>query len=146
MAVTKIVWKEGMAFDGELLGTPFRIDADAEFGGKGYGPVPKPLVLSALAGCTGMDVVSILQKMQMPFQGFEVEVDGDLTTEHPKVYQAIRIRYLLMGPSLDKGKIEKAIKLSLGKYCGVAAMLKKTAAITYELVLNGERAAGPIDA
>ncbi len=143
MAITKITWKEGMAFDVDLLGFPFKIDADEQFGGKGYGPVPKPLVLSALAGCTGMDVVAILNKMQMPFQGFEVAVDGELTPEHPKVYHSIRIQYQFSGPKLELEKIQKAIKLSLDKYCGVAAMLKKTASITYEVYLNGERAAGP---
>lgn len=132
-----------MAFDVDLLGFPFKIDADEQFGGKGYGPVPKPLVLSALAGCTGMDVVAILNKMQMPFEGFEVSVDGDLTTEHPKVYHSIRIQYKFAGPKLELEKIQKAIKLSLDKYCGVAAMLKKTATITFEVVLNGERVSGP---
>ncbi|MCX7786383.1 MAG: OsmC family protein [Spirochaetes bacterium] len=143
MAVTKITWKDGMAFDVDLLGYSFKIDADSQFGGKGYGPVPKPLVLSALAGCTGMDVVAILNKMQMPFQGFEVAVEGDLTSEHPKVYHSIQIQYRFKGPSLELEKIQKAIKLSLEKYCGVAAMLKKTATITYEVYLNEERVAGP---
>ncbi|MFQ3619354.1 MAG: OsmC family protein [Spirochaetales bacterium] len=146
MAITKIAWKGGMAFDVDLLGASFKIDADPQYGGKGYGPVPKPLVLSALAGCTGMDVVAILQKMQMPFKNFEIEVDGELTSEHPKVYKQIEIRYLFSGEGLDKDKIIKAITLSLDKYCGVAAMLKKTASLTYELYLNGERAAGPTHA
>ena len=143
MGITKITWKQGLAFDVDLLGYTFKIDADEEFGGKGYGPVPKPLVLSALAGCTGMDVVAILNKMQIPFEGFQVEVDGELTSEHPKVYHSIRIQYKFEGPRLELEKIQKAIKLSLDKYCGVAAMLKKTAAITYEVYLNGERVAGP---
>jgi putative redox protein len=125
-----------MAFDVELSGLSFGVDAAPEFGGKNHGPSPKPLVLSALAGCTGMDVVSILNKMQMPFDSLAIEVDGTLGEEHPKVYTAIRIRYIVAGGRAELAKIEKAVKLSLDKYCGVAAMLGKTAAITHEIVLN----------
>ncbi len=135
---TRIELKEGMAFDVELEGHKFTIDAAEEFGGKNYGPTPKPLLLSALAGCTGMDVVSLLRKMKVPFDSFVVEVDGDTTDEHPKVYKAIRVRYILKGSGLEENrdKIEKAVELSRTKYCGVAAMLGKTAALTYEIALN----------
>ncbi len=133
---TRIVLKDGMAFDVEVGGHAFRFDADPEFGGRNYGPPPKPLVLSALAGCSGMDVVAILKKMQMPFDSFSVDVEGDTSQEHPKVYTKIKITYAFTGTALDTAKIEKAVNLSLDKYCGVAAMLKKTAELTYEVVTN----------
>ena len=133
---TRIDLKEGLAFDVEVHGHSFRFDAAPAFGGKDYGPPPKNLVLSALAGCSGMDVVAILRKMQMPFDSFAVEVDGALAEEHPKVYSDITVKYIFSGQNLDNEKIEKAVNLSLDKYCGVAAMLKKTAKISYEIVKN----------
>ena len=131
---TTIRLQEGLSFDAELQGHHFKLDADAEFGGKDRGPRPKPLMLTALAGCTGMDVAAVLAKMRMPFDSFEVEVQGDLSTEHPIVYTEIRIRYVLKGAQLDRDKIEKAVKLSREKYCGVSAMLEKACRITHEIV------------
>lgn len=125
-----------LAFDLELQGSTIKVDADPGVGGKDYGPRPKPLVLSSLAGCTGMDVASILGKMKVPYDSFELEIEGDLAEEHPKTFTAVRIRYIFTGDDLDRRKIDKAITLSLDRYCGVAAMLKKSATIDYEIVLN----------
>jgi len=135
-AKTVLEWKKDMAFEVELQGHRFMVDADAQFGGKDLGPRPKALLLSALAGCTGMDVVSVLSKMHVPYDSFKVEVAGKDSDEHPKVFKEILIRYLFTGPNLDREKIQKAVDLSLTKYCGVHAMLVKTAAIRHELLLN----------
>jgi putative redox protein len=112
------------------------VDADPRFGGKDRGPRPKPLLLSALGGCTGMDVVSLLAKMKMPFDSLAIEVEGEAREEHPQIYTRIHIRYLLKGGALDREKIDKAIALSLEKYCAVTAMLSKSAAVSHEVVLN----------
>lgn len=136
MAQTTAVWRGDMSFDMELQGHHFIVDADESVGGKNQGPRPKALMLTALAGCTGMDVVSILNKMRMPFDRFELEIDGGTTNEHPKVYNAVRVLYKFWGSALDRDKIEKAVALSQDKYCGVAATLKHTAALDYEIVLN----------
>jgi putative redox protein len=133
---TTVTWTEDLAFDVELDGHHFMVDADEEFGGKNRGPKPKALLLSSLAGCTGMDVASLLTKMKMPFDKFSLEVQGELAEEHPKVYTDILIRYIFHGNELNRDKIEKSIKLSLDKYCGVNAMLVKSADIHYEIVLN----------
>ena len=133
---TTVTWTEDLAFSVELDGHNFMVDADAEFGGKDRGPKPKGLLLSSLAGCTGMDVASLLTKMKMPFDGFALEVQGELAEEHPKSYTDIVIRYIFRGKDLDRNKIEKSIKLSLDKYCGVHAMLTKSANLRYEIVLN----------
>jgi len=93
-------------------------------------------VLTALGGCTSMDVVSLLKKMQMPFDALAVEVEGEAREEHPQVYTRIHIRYILQGNQLDRDKIDKAIALSLDKYCAVHAMLSKSVAISHEVVLN----------
>lgn len=138
-AKTVLQWKEGLAFEVELQGHRFMVDADAEFGGKDLGPRPKALLLSGLAGCTGMDVASLLAKMRVSFDTFSVEVEGNDTDEHPKVFKEILIRYILTGAQLDREKIEKAVQLSVDKYCGVHAMLSKTAAIRHEILLNPPR-------
>jgi len=137
MAVKTVLdWQGGMSFDVELQGHHFVVDAAAEFGGKDRGPRPKPLLLSALGGCTAMDVVSLLGKMKVPYDRFSVEVEGESRSEHPQVFTRISIKYLFAGSQLDKEKIDKAIALSLEKYCGVYAMLSKAAEITHSVVLN----------
>jgi len=83
-----------------------------------------------------MDVASILGKMKMPYDSFAVEVDAETTDEHPKVYKSITVRYIFTGSELDRGKIEKAVKLSQEKYCGVNAMLGKTATISAEIITD----------
>ena len=133
---TTASWQSGMSFDVELDGHHFAIDAAAEHGGENRGPKPKGLVLSGLAGCTGMDVVAILKKMRMPFDSFTVGVEGGLTEEHPKHYDDIKIVYTFTGDQLDEKKIDKAVKLSQDSYCGVSAMLKHAAKITHEVRLN----------
>ena len=133
---TVVTWTDEMAFDVELEGHHFMIDADEEFGGKNRGPSPKALLLSSLAGCTGMDVVSLLGKMKMPFDKFALEVEGEVAEKHPKSYTDIVIRYIFRGKELDRDKIEKSVKLSLDKYCGVHTMLAKSANVRHEIVLN----------
>ncbi len=133
---TNIVKRDGLAFDAHLYGHTIKLDAAASVGGTDYGPIPKPLLLTSLAGCTGMDVASILAKMQMPYDSFNVEVEGDLAEEHPTTYTAIRVRYVFTWSELDEAKIEKAVKLSQDKYCGVSAMLKQVTDLAYEVVLN----------
>jgi putative redox protein len=83
-----------------------------------------------------MDVVSLLKKMQMPFDSMAVEVEGEARDEHPQVYTRLHLRYILKGNALDRDKIEKAVGLSLDKYCAVHAMLVKSVTISHEIVLN----------
>lgn len=134
--ITRVEQGEDLSFGVELQGHEFVVDADAAVGGKDRGPRPKALLLAGLAGCTGMDVASILGKMKMLYDSFAVEVDAHQTDEHPKVYDGISLRYIFTGSDLDEKKIEKAVTLSQDKYCGVTAMLSKTAKIDYEIVLN----------
>ena len=133
---TRAVYKDGMAFDIDLGGHELHVDADAEHGGRNYGPSPRSLMLAGLAGCTGMDVVAILGKMQMPYDGFALEISTDSADQHPHVYTAVRIRYRFSGDQVDRTKVEKAVKLSLDRYCPVAATLKHTAEISYEIAIN----------
>ncbi len=135
-AKSVLSWNGDMSFDVELQGHRFAVDADEQFGGKNRGPRPKPLLLSGLGGCTGMDVVSLLKKMKMPFDSFSLEIEGETAEEQPKPYKSITIRYIFKGDKLDREKIDKAIALSLDRYCGVYAMLSKAAQISHQVILN----------
>ncbi len=126
------VWKEKMAFESQLGNHTVRMDTAPELGDDS-GPSPKQLVLAGLAGCTGMDVVSLLKKMRVDYTSFEIDIEADLTEEHPIVFSEIRIRYLIAGKNLDHTKVEKAVNLSQERYCGVSAMLKKNSPINYSI-------------
>lgn len=133
---SKVELKDGMHFMGTLDGYEVPIDADKSVGGEGKGPKPKGLMLTALAGCTAMDVISILRKMKIEPDSFSVETEADLTDDHPKVFKSIRIVYRLRGKGIERSKVEKAVELSQEKYCGVSAMLKMVAPIDYEIVIE----------
>ena len=126
----------GMSLKGEVNGHEMIIDADAGFGGNDLGPRPKPLVLVALIGCTAMDVISLLKKMRVDFKDIKVSADGELTEEHPKYYDKIKLTYDIWGKDLDRAKVEKAVNLSQERYCGVTAMLEKVAEIKHEIVYH----------
>ncbi len=127
-------WKEGMAFESTIEGHTIKLDAAEEFGGKNSGPTPKPLLLTSLAGCTAMDVISLLKKMKQPVSFFNIEVESELSESHPKTYTGITMVYQFKkGDGLDESKVEKAIKLSQEQYCGVSAMLKKATTVDYRI-------------
>jgi putative redox protein len=125
-----------MSFSSVIQDHEITIDSHPKFGGEGKGPRPKPLLLFSLAGCTGMDVVSLLKKMRVDYDEFKIKVAAELTEEHPKYYNKIHITYFFKGNSIDKSKVEKAINLSQDKYCGVSFMLKKASEITYDIHIN----------
>ncbi|MDX9957399.1 MAG: OsmC family protein [Spirochaetia bacterium] len=119
-------WNGDMAFTAKVNGHEIVLDADEQFGGKDSGPRPKPLILTALAGCSGMDVVSVLKKMREPISWFNMRVEGDLTEEHPKTYTKVRIIYQFKkADGLKDENVQKAINLSQDRYCGVATLLRK---------------------
>lgn len=127
------IWKGEMAFESEVNGHFIVMDADETVGGSNKGPRPKSLLLSAIAGCTGMDIVSILKKMQVADYQLEISVEGDVAEEHPKVFTAIRILFTFTGNNLPEDKIARAVSLSQEKYCSVSAMLSKACPITYSI-------------
>lgn len=130
-----VTLKEAMHFQGELGGFDIPIDANAEVGGQNKGPTPKGLVLTSLAGCTAMDVISILRKMRIEPDLFSVEAEADLSDEHPRVFKSIKLTYRFKG-DVPRDKAQKAIELSQDHYCGVSAMLKKAAPIEYEIIID----------
>lgn len=130
-----------MAFDVRLEGHTFVIDADTDFGGQNLGPRPKGLLLSALAGCTAMDVISILAKMRVKPRRFEVTSDGTLASDHPKKFTRIVVSYRFEGDDLPLEKLQKAINLSEERYCGVSATLRGNVEIAREIWINGAKVA-----
>ncbi len=132
----KVKLIDKMAFDVELDDHHLVIDASEKFGGENLGPSPKSLLLAGLAGCTAMDVVSILRKQKIKGFEIEVEVTTELTDEHPKVFKDIKLLYRFKGTDLPEEKVKRAIELSMNKYCGVSAMLRKNSEITYQIILD----------
>ena len=131
----EVNWQDKMAFDVEVNGHHFMIDAEESVGGQDRGPRPKPLMLAALGGCTGMDVVSILTKMHVDYESVKITVEGELTEEHPKYYHIITVVYTFKGKDLPMDKLEKAVNLSQERYCGVSALLQKGAKVDYKIII-----------
>ena len=123
MFQSKVSWKDGMAFEAELEGLRFGIDADPELGGRGLGPKPKGLLLTSLVGCTGMDVIAILAKMRLRPTRFEVSAEGMLADDHPRSFTRIVIRYQLEG-ELPPNKVDRAVRLSEAAVAAPAAPRK----------------------
>jgi len=132
----KISWKDKMAFSAEINGHEIMLDAAEKVGGENRGPRPKPLMLAALAGCTGMDVVSILKKMRVEVEDFNVSVEGDLTEEHPKQFSKMHVIYEFKGKDLPMEKLQKAVNLSEERYCGVSATYRQAMEITSEIKVS----------
>ncbi|NPV66680.1 MAG: OsmC family protein [Anaerolineae bacterium] len=137
--VAKVVWKGDMTFEG--LGSTWPggiipLDAEEAVGGHDRGFRPLELLLVALAGCTAMDVISILRKKQQAVTAFEVEVEGIQVEEHPRYFGTINVVYRVTGYNVDEKAVARAIELSETKYCGASAMLREKARITsrYEIL------------
>ena len=126
-------WLDKMAFETDVNGHKIIIDAEPGVGGENRGPRPKLFMLSALGGCTAMDVVSILKKMRVDFAGLNVTVEGDLTEEFPKHFSKMHVIYEFTGRDLPLEKLQKAVDLSEEKYCGVRAVYKKALELTSEI-------------
>jgi putative redox protein len=119
-------WLGKMQFEStNPSGDLMTIDAGPENGGEGKGLRPKALMLSALAGCTGLDVASLIEKMKLDVADFTIEAEGELTEEHPKTYHTVRVDYHFYGNNLEPKKLEKAVNLSVEKYCGVMEMFRQ---------------------
>ncbi len=128
-------WKDGMSFEADVAGYKIAIDSDPEFGGQNKGPKPKALMMVALAGCTGMDLVSLMNKMRVNYDSLNIIIEGDLTEEHPKHYTKMKVIYEISGKDVDLKKVEKAVIMSKEKYCGVSYSYRQAMEIDYEIRL-----------
>tara|TARA_R110001632_G_scaffold175929_3_gene295624 strand:+ start:4091 stop:4516 length:426 start_codon:yes stop_codon:yes gene_type:complete len=131
------IWKENMLFESDNpSGHSVLIDTSPEHGGENKGLGPKALMLSSLAGCSGLDVVSLLKKMRAEVADFKMVVHGELTEEHPKYYHKVSVEYHFYGSDLQEDKINKAVALSVDQYCGVMEMFRQFAKVTTDVYLH----------
>ncbi len=132
------VWKENMVFESDNPSEETLFMDAPDEGIENKGLRPKALMLSSLAGCSGLDVVSLLKKMRAEVEDFKMIVHGELTEEHPRYYHKVVVEYHFYGNDLQEDKINKAVKLSVDQYCGVMEMFRQFAKVTTEVYLHGE--------
>jgi putative redox protein len=132
-------WKGKMQFDALVNGHTLIMDGPEKLGGQNNGPVPKPFVLTALTGCTGMDVVALLRRAGKEVTDFVVKAEGDTTDRTPIEYIRIHLVYEFKGDQRLKQDVLHAVTISQEKFCGVSKMLKKILPVSWEVIYNGER-------
>ena len=132
-----VQWMGKMQFNALVNGHTIVMDGPEKVGGEDNGPIPKPFVLTALAGCTGMDIAAILRKAQKEVNDFEMKVTGEISKTVPIQYTSIHINYDFKGAEENKEAALKAVTDSQEKYCGVSSMLKKALPVTWEVNYNG---------
>ena len=129
-------WMGKMQFNSLINGHTIVMDAPERVGGEDNGPIPKPFILTALSGCTGMDIVAILRKSQKEVQDLNIKVTGELSKQQPIQYIAIHVSYDFTGEESSRDAALDAVTVSQEKYCGVSQMLKKALPVTWEVNYN----------
>lgn len=129
-------WLNDLSFEAEVDGHKLYMDTSLEHGGKNMGPRPKLMMMVALAGCTGMDVAAILQKMRVEVDSLIVDVEGDVSEEHPKKFDGMKVIYRVKGKNVSLKNVEKAVNLSKSKYCGVSANYAKAFPMEHEIIIE----------
>jgi putative redox protein len=130
-------WMGKMQFNALVNGHTIVMDAPERVGGEDLGPIPKPLVLTALSGCTGMDVIALLRKAGKQVDDFDIRVSGEITKQPPIAYINIHMVYDFRGPTENQDAALQAVTDSQEKLCGVSSMLKKLMPVTWEVLYNG---------
>lgn len=130
-------WMGKMQFNALVNGHTIVMDAPERVGGEDNGPIPKPFVLTALSGCTGMDIVGLLRKQEKEIADLNIVVTGELSKQAPIEYVAMHVIYDFKGPEANRAAALEAVTLSQEKYCGVSHMLKKALPITWQVLYNG---------
>lgn len=130
-------WMGKMQFNALVNGHTIIMDAPERVGGEDNGPIPKPFVLTALSGCTGMDIIAILRKEQITLQELNIKVTGELSKQQPIEYVSMHVIYEIKGNENFKDATMKAVTTSQEKICGVSSMLKKALPVTWEVNFNG---------
>ncbi len=132
----KATWKHGLSFEGwASSGFTVNLGAALDVGGENDGFRPMELLLVGLAGCTAMDVISILEKKRQQVTGFEVRAHAERANEHPKVFTEITLEYVVTGHNIDPEAVKRAVELSETKYCSAQAMLGKVANIQHKITI-----------
>lgn len=130
-------WMGKMQFNALVNGHTVVMDAPERVGGEDNGPIPKPFILVALSGCTGMDIAAILRKSNQLIDDLEIKVSGEISKQAPIEYIAIHLIYNFKGPETAQNAALQAVTDSQEKYCGVSSMLKKALPVTWDVNYNG---------
>lgn len=133
--IIRTEWKGNLSFEADVDGFKVLMGETAEVPGTGYGPNPKKLLLVALSGCTGMDVVNLLRKMRIDIESCTIEVQGDVAETDPKRYTKMHVIYTLRGKNIPLDKVQKVVRMSEETYCGVEALFRMAIEITSEIRL-----------
>lgn len=138
MPKVSVEWKGNFKFAAtDESGHTLMMDAPVAVGGENTAPSPMMLILMSVAGCSGVDIVSILNKMKVKFASFNMDLEGIRADHHPKVFTAVKVIYKFTGEDIDPDKVARAIKLSVDKYCSAIHMVNKTAQMTFGYQING---------
>ena len=125
-------WAGQMLFESLANGHIIRMDKVQAFGGKDAGPRPKPLFLSAIGGCTGMEIIAIADKMRLKIESLDIDVSGELNHQQPKIYTSVHLLITIKSPGTDPQKIQRAVALATEKYCGILAMVRRFASVNIQ--------------
>ena len=135
---TETQWMGKMQFNALVNGHTVIMDAPERVGGEDLGPIPKPFVLSALSGCTGMDVVALLRKAGKELSDLNIIVTGEISKQAPIEYVAINVVYDMKGKPEDEQAALGVVMQSQEKICGVSHMLKRIMPVTWQVLYNGK--------
>jgi putative redox protein len=132
----KVTWSHGLSFEGTATsGFKLPLGSSVEGGGENDGFRPLELLLIGLAGCTGMDVISILEKKRQEVTAFEVRVQAERGSEYPRIFTKIEVEYVVSGKNLEKAAVDRAVELSVTKYCAAQAMLSKASPVEHKITI-----------
>ncbi|MFN8436490.1 MAG: OsmC family protein [Cytophagales bacterium] len=134
--IVETQWMGKMQFNALINGHTIIMDAPPKVGGEDNGSIPKPFILSALAGCTGMDVIALLNKKGVKVENFDLKVEGETSKTQPIEYTSIKLDYIFEGDIESLDEVTEAVHLSQEKYCGVSSMLKKIIPLTWNIYFN----------
>jgi putative redox protein len=132
----EIEWTEGFHFQTHVREHSLVQDASKLSGGTDQGPTPKELLLASICGCTGMDVVGFLRKSKTVLNSLSISAQAEQTATHPKIFSKVHLQFRASGPDAAIAPLVEAVEKSQTMYCGVSAMIARTCAITYEVLLN----------
>jgi putative redox protein len=137
VTTARIAWVENALFVGESgSGHTITMDGAPDIGGRNLGARPMEMVLIGMGGCTAIDVVSMLKKQRQDVRDIIVELAAERAEDHPRVFTQVRVIYRVRGKGLNRALVERAISLSDEKYCSATAMVRKSAAIEREIVIE----------
>ncbi|MEI6412048.1 MAG: OsmC family protein [Bacteroidota bacterium] len=132
------LWMGKMQFNALVNGHTIIMDAPERIGGEDHGPIPKPFVLTALSGCTGMDVIALLRKQGIELKDLNLKVSGEISKQAPIEYVSVHIIYEMIGNAKDEQAAKDVVMYSQEKVCGVSHMLKKIMPVTWQIIFNGK--------